>query len=101
MSISKVKTVIPPIQEWEKKLDKLISLHLKHTLEESDHRFVENLDTRIETMDKILKFHDDLVADTNELIKKTCSSLKTNHMSWKGDLREGWHESGYGTSANM
>ena len=53
------------------KLDQLISLHLKHTIEEVEQKYDTSVDHYLDPITRILKVHDDLVAAKNELIKQT------------------------------
>ena len=61
----------PSAIDREAQLDQLISLWLKHTIEEVEHKYDTSVDHYLETITNMLKVHDDLVAATNDLIKKT------------------------------
>lgn len=61
----------PSTTEREAQLDQLISLRLNYTIEKVEHKYDTSVDHYMETITNMLKVHDDLVAATNDLIKKT------------------------------
>lgn len=67
-SLSEIKADAPSKIYSANKLDQLISLLLKRTLEEAEEKYKDNLDHHISTT---LKIHDDMIFATNELIKQT------------------------------
>lgn len=70
-SLSAVNISGPTIAESEAQLDHLISLRLKHTIAEVEHKYDASVDHYLDTITQMLKAHDDLVTATNDLIKKT------------------------------
>lgn len=70
-SLFGIKQVDPSEAERADQLYQLISLRFKHTLEEVDQKYNDNLDHHISTTTTMLKIHDDMISATNELIKQT------------------------------
>ena len=61
----------PSVAEREAQLDQLLSLWLKHSIEEVEAKYDASVDHYLDTITQMLKVHDDLVAAINELIKHT------------------------------
>ena len=70
LSLSEVKKPRPSDEERTQELDQLISLPLKHTIEEVEKKHNSSLDHYLETITTMLKVHDDMISVTNELIKQ-------------------------------
>ncbi|CAI9280982.1 unnamed protein product [Lactuca saligna] len=70
-SLSKIKVVVPYELDRANQLDQLISLRLKHTLEEDEQRDKVNINHHISTTSTMLNINDVLIFATNELIKYT------------------------------
>ena len=63
----------PSVAEREAQLDQLISLRLKHSMEEVKSKYDASVEHYLDTITSMLKVHDDLVSATNDLIKQTPS----------------------------
>ena len=59
----------PSVAEREAHLDQLVSIRLKHTMEQVDSKYDALVENYLQTITSMLKVHDDLVSTTNELIK--------------------------------
>ena len=57
--------------EQEAQLDQLISLWLKHSIEEIEAKYDASVEHSLDTITTMFKVHDYLVAATNDLIKQT------------------------------
>ena len=60
----------PSVAERESQLNQLISIRVKHTVEELDSKYDALVDNYLNTISSMLKVHEDLVYATNDLIKK-------------------------------
>lgn len=70
LSLSEIKQVGLAEAERADQLDQLLSLRFRHTLEEVEQKYNDNLDHHISTT-IMLKIHDDMIKATNELIQQT------------------------------
>lgn len=70
-SLSTTKPSRPTTAVREAQLDQLISLRLKHTIEEVEKKSDESIDHYLDTITKMLKVHDDRLNASYELIKQT------------------------------
>ena len=70
-SLSETNKSGPTTAERKAQLDQLISLRLKHMIEEVEQKYNESYDYYLETITTMLKVHDDMLTASNELIKQT------------------------------
>lgn len=70
-SVSKIKYATPSLQDQQQHFDYLNSLRLKHKVEEFEKHYDEKLYNQIDTIERMLKNHDDITSTTNELVNQT------------------------------
>ena len=70
-SLSEVNKSWPTTAEREAQLYLLVSLRIKHAMEQVEKKYDASVDHYLDTITQMLKVHDDLVAATKDLIKQT------------------------------
>lgn len=77
MSLYEIKQTGPLEAERADQVDRLISLHFKHTLEEVEKKYNTSLHHYIDTISTMLKIHADMISATNVANQaNACPSLK-------------------------